>query len=50
MAKVVLVLDTFRKSSQRELIAEEAFLYRLYRQAFARFAHPGPSETRRNDP
>ena len=42
MAEVVLVLDTFHKSSQRELIAEEAFLYRLYRQAFARFGATRP--------
>lgn len=40
--EVSLVLETFRRSSQREYIAEEAFLYRHYRQAFARFGATRP--------
>ena len=42
------MLDTFQKSSQRELIAEEAFLYRHYRQAFARFGATRPFLNRKD--
>ncbi len=36
--EIRLVLDKFQQSAtRRELIGEEAFLYRLYRQTFARF-------------
>lgn len=43
LEEVRLVLDKFQQSAaSRDLIAEEAMLYRLYRQAFARFGGNRP--------
>lgn len=42
MDEVTLVLEVIQESSQRELITEEAWLYRYYRQAFARYGAARP--------
>jgi hypothetical protein len=42
LREVLLVLDAFLESTGRELITEEAWLYRHYRQAFARYGVTRP--------
>lgn len=47
LREVLLVLDAFQESTRRELITEEAWLYRHYRQAFARYGATRPFLSRK---